>query len=219
MTTAICSCCGQVPEQGSVQLHSRRDIVICYRCLDWLNAKRDKKAAATGGAVRIVGVEPCFSVADVQRAVDHYQRLGFSISYHDEWYAFAHRDDLTIHLAHAGDPATGAGLAWTSSGQRITTTASAKAHTPTPTGTGSASDPRCGDQLQTDPASYHCSVITWRVASWVGGVGNAQSKLAQTRDYPCGDRNRPHIKPNSPLRTAAANACHSSRVRFRTEPL
>ncbi len=107
MTTAICSCCGQVPEQGSVQLHSRRDIVICYRCLDWLNAKRDKKAAATGGAVRIVGVEPCFSVADVQRAVDHYQRLGFSISYHDEWYAFAHRDDLTIHLAHAGDPANG----------------------------------------------------------------------------------------------------------------
>src|SRR6266702_6591008 len=79
-----------------------------------------------------------------------------------------------------GSPATGAGLAWTSSGQRITTTASAKAHTPTPTGTGSASDPRCGDQLQTDPASYHCSVITWRVASWVGGVGNAQSKLAQS---------------------------------------
>ena len=37
------------------------------------------------------------------RAVNHYQRLGFTISYHDEGYAFAHRDDLTIHLAHAGN--------------------------------------------------------------------------------------------------------------------
>ncbi len=103
-TAVVCSCCGETPEHGSVHLHSRRDIVICYRCLDWLNARRDKKARATAGPVRIVGVEPCFSVADVQRAVDHYQRLGFTTSYHDETYAFAHRDGLTIHLAHADDP-------------------------------------------------------------------------------------------------------------------
>lgn len=55
-------------------------------------------------AVRIMGFEPCFSVADVQRAVDHYQRLGFTTSHHNENYAFAHRDHLTIHLAHADDP-------------------------------------------------------------------------------------------------------------------
>jgi hypothetical protein len=28
--------------------------------------------------------------------------LGFSISYHDEGYAFAHRNELTIHLAGPG---------------------------------------------------------------------------------------------------------------------
>ncbi len=54
--------------------------------------------------MRIVGVEPCFSVADVERAVDHYQRLGFTSSYHDESYAFAHRDGLTIHLALPDEP-------------------------------------------------------------------------------------------------------------------
>ena len=56
------------------------------------------------GAVRIVGFEPCFSVADVGRAVHHYELLGFTSSYHDENYAFAHRDDLTIHLAKPDDP-------------------------------------------------------------------------------------------------------------------
>jgi catechol 2,3-dioxygenase-like lactoylglutathione lyase family enzyme len=54
----------------------------------------------------IVGTEPIFTVTDVQRAVEHYQRLGFSTSFHDETYAFAHRDDLTIHLAHRDDPAS-----------------------------------------------------------------------------------------------------------------
>ncbi len=54
----------------------------------------------------IVGTEPIFTVADVQRAVNHYQRLGFSTSLHDETYAFAHRDGLTIHLAQRDDPAT-----------------------------------------------------------------------------------------------------------------
>jgi catechol 2,3-dioxygenase-like lactoylglutathione lyase family enzyme len=54
--------------------------------------------------MRIVGYEPCFRVLDVERAVTHYQRLGFTTSSHDETYAFAHRDDLTIHLAHDDDP-------------------------------------------------------------------------------------------------------------------
>jgi hypothetical protein len=44
-------------------------------------------------------------VVDVERAVDHYGRLGFTISYHDRTYAFAHRDRLTIHLAQPADPA------------------------------------------------------------------------------------------------------------------
>lgn len=41
-----------------------------------------------------------FTVAEVDRAVDHYQKLGLQTSYHDETYAFANRDGtLTIHLA------------------------------------------------------------------------------------------------------------------------
>ena len=44
-------------------------------------------------------------VSDVPRAVAHYERLGFSTSHHDEGYAFAHRNELTIHLAGPGvDP-------------------------------------------------------------------------------------------------------------------
>ena len=54
--------------------------------------------------MKIVGFEPCFRVLDVERAIAHYQRLGFATSSHDESYAFAHRDELTIHLAHDDDP-------------------------------------------------------------------------------------------------------------------
>lgn len=54
---------------------------------------------------RVVSVEPIFVVSDIARAVAHYEQLGFSTSSHDEGYAFAHREDLTIHLAGAGvDP-------------------------------------------------------------------------------------------------------------------
>ena len=53
----------------------------------------------------VVGVEPIFMVSEVARAVTHYEKLGFSTSRHDEGYAFAHRDELTIHLAGPGvDP-------------------------------------------------------------------------------------------------------------------
>jgi predicted enzyme related to lactoylglutathione lyase len=62
----------------------------------------DKRARAA----RVVGVEPIFTIADVARAVEHYERLGFTTSHHDAYYAFAHRDHLTIHLAQADDAAT-----------------------------------------------------------------------------------------------------------------
>lgn len=48
---------------------------------------------------RVVSVEPIFLVSDVAQAVAHYEQLGFSTSRHDAGYAFAHRDELTIHLA------------------------------------------------------------------------------------------------------------------------
>ena len=38
------------------------------------------------------------------RSVAWFERAGFEVSFHDDTYAFAHRDrDLTIHLAQAGE--------------------------------------------------------------------------------------------------------------------
>ena len=40
--------------------------------------------AASGDQVTVMGFEPAFSVLDLDRAVDHYKRLGFTTDYHDE---------------------------------------------------------------------------------------------------------------------------------------
>jgi hypothetical protein len=87
--------------EESVHLLSHSDVAICYRCLDWLNTRRARQVAAHGGWTA-VGLEPIFTVVDVERSVNHYQRLGFETSHHDKTYAFAHRgDNLTIHPAQA----------------------------------------------------------------------------------------------------------------------
>ncbi len=61
------------------------------------------------GAWLVTGFEPIFKVADVARSVAWFERAGFEASFHDDTYAFAHRDrDLTIHLAQAeGDDPPG----------------------------------------------------------------------------------------------------------------
>jgi predicted enzyme related to lactoylglutathione lyase len=104
VTDLVCSCCGRTPETGCVRLHKNRDIMICYWCLDGLNGQRDRQVQATGH-LRVGRVEPIFGVDDVARAADHYERLGFDMSHHDETYAFASwGDDLMIHLANNDDP-------------------------------------------------------------------------------------------------------------------
>jgi len=45
MTMVVCSCCGTMPEHGSVSLLSHSDIAICYQCLDWLNTQRRRTTA------------------------------------------------------------------------------------------------------------------------------------------------------------------------------
>jgi uncharacterized glyoxalase superfamily protein PhnB len=59
----------------------------------------------------VAGFEPIFQVADVTRSAEWFERAGFDVSFHDDTYAFAHRDrDLTIHLARAeGDEIPGHG--------------------------------------------------------------------------------------------------------------
>jgi catechol 2,3-dioxygenase-like lactoylglutathione lyase family enzyme len=112
MAATTCSCCGKTGEP-TVQLHAHREIQICDDCLHWLNAKRNEQMNAHGGAWRAEGFEPIFVVADVARSCDHYAKLGFEISQHDDTYAFAHRDrDLTIHLTNGeeGDVSGGSSL-------------------------------------------------------------------------------------------------------------
>jgi catechol 2,3-dioxygenase-like lactoylglutathione lyase family enzyme len=106
MATGICTCCGETAE--TVQLHAHNEIRICYNCLDWLNRKRDSQIKGHGGGWQVAGFEPIFMVTDITRSTDHYATMGFEIDFHDETYAFAHRDrDLTIHLTLEAQPAPG----------------------------------------------------------------------------------------------------------------
>ena len=101
-----CACC-DLEKPNTAALHCHPEIALCRDCLDWLVRRRDKQDAVSG-PVRIVHDEPIFLVADVARALDHYAKLGFSTDTHDDTYAFAHRDDVTIHLAQAdGRPTAG----------------------------------------------------------------------------------------------------------------
>jgi uncharacterized glyoxalase superfamily protein PhnB len=99
-----CACCEQQLTGGFVRLWPDTNIRICYDCIDWMNSQRDLQTERSGGPVRVVGHEPVFTVIDVERAVEHYQRLGFRTEYHDETYAFAHFGNLTVNLAHDDRP-------------------------------------------------------------------------------------------------------------------
>ena len=79
-------------------------ILIRPLCRRISRCKRNFQSRLYRSLVRVLAAGD-WCESDVPRAVAHYQRLGFSISHHDEGYAFAHRDKLTIHLAGPGvDP-------------------------------------------------------------------------------------------------------------------
>jgi hypothetical protein len=52
-------------ERRPEQLHSRRDINICFGCLDRLNRKRDAQVKGHGGGWMVAGFEPIFAVDDL----------------------------------------------------------------------------------------------------------------------------------------------------------
>src|SRR5215471_4118522 len=104
VTPVVCTCCGESFDQGWGTVWSRKDIVICYTCLDYLNSQRTRQIAILDGLQPLAGFDPVFSVRDVGRAIDHYERLGFSTSRHDDGYAFANWGNLTIHLARDENP-------------------------------------------------------------------------------------------------------------------
>jgi hypothetical protein len=103
-----CTCCSTSVDWW-VRLRSHPDLPICHACLAGLNAQRDGQLQLIAGTWLATGFEPIFKVADVRRSVSWFERVGFEVSFHDETYAFAHRDrDLTIHLAQAdGDEPAG----------------------------------------------------------------------------------------------------------------
>jgi len=93
-----CSCCGQ-PDVDTVHLFSHRDVAVCFRCLDWLCAQRDRRIEARGGGWLALAVEPDFSVRDLDRAADHYVRLGFTESHRDATGVVVSSDrGVRIHL-------------------------------------------------------------------------------------------------------------------------
>jgi hypothetical protein len=98
---ATCMCCSTSVDWW-VRLRSHPDMPICHDCLGGLNGQRDGQLHLMTGSWIVTGFEPSFKVADVTRSVAWFERAGFEVSFHDDSYAFAHRDrDLTIHIAQA----------------------------------------------------------------------------------------------------------------------
>jgi uncharacterized glyoxalase superfamily protein PhnB len=96
-----CTCCSTSVDWW-VRLRTHPDLPICHNCLAGLNGQRDGQQQLIRGTWLVTGLEPIFKVADLARSVAWFQRAGFEVSFHDDTYAFAHRDrDLTIHLAEA----------------------------------------------------------------------------------------------------------------------
>ncbi len=105
---ATCACCSMSVDWW-VRLRSHPDLPICHECLSGLDAQRDGQLQLVRGTWLVTGFEPIFKVSDVARSVAWFERAGFEASFHDDAYAFAHRDlRLTIHLARAeGDEVPG----------------------------------------------------------------------------------------------------------------
>ncbi|HWF17299.1 MAG TPA: VOC family protein [Acidimicrobiales bacterium] len=105
-----CVCCSNSVDWW-VRLRSHPDQPICHGCLGGLTAQRDGQLELIKGTWLVRGFEPIFKVSDVARSAAWFERAGFEVSFHDDTYAFAHRDlRLTVHLAHAeGDDLAGHG--------------------------------------------------------------------------------------------------------------
>ncbi len=100
---AVTCTCGSMTVDWWVRLRSHPDLPICHDCLAGLNGQRDGQLQLMTGSSVVTGFEPIFKVADVARSVAWFERAGFEVTFHDDTYAFAHRDrDLTIHVAQAG---------------------------------------------------------------------------------------------------------------------
>jgi uncharacterized glyoxalase superfamily protein PhnB len=99
-----CRCCEKsVEETNAVRLLHDSNVTICFDCLGWLDKQRDRHDRAHSGGWVVTSHDSIFVVADVQRAVEHYRKLGFEVRFYDEGYAFAEHGSLSIHLQQAAE--------------------------------------------------------------------------------------------------------------------
>ena len=108
-----CTCCEKlVEETNSVQLLHHSDIKICFDCLNWLNMQRDRHVRAHSGGWVVDAYDAIFVVSHLQRATDHYTKLGFEVTAYDDGYAFAEHGKLNLHLQSGEDngPRPGGGI-------------------------------------------------------------------------------------------------------------
>lgn len=110
VVAATCVCCSATVDWW-VRLRSHPDLPICHGCLGGLNAQRDGQLQLAAGKWIVRGFEPILRVADIDRAVVWFERVGFEVTLHLGTYALAHREKgLTIHLAQVeGDELAGHG--------------------------------------------------------------------------------------------------------------
>jgi len=111
--TVSCACCGKsVEETNSVRLLHNADTKICFDCLGWLENQRDRHVGAHSGGWVVTASEPVFVVSDMERAADHYRKLGFEVTFFDDNYAFAEHGSLNLHLDRSEEygPRPGGGV-------------------------------------------------------------------------------------------------------------
>jgi len=105
-TDQACSCCGEARTEAELaRLLCHSDTALCAGCSQWLVEQHGRQ----GPGVGMASLAPVLPVADLPRALAHYEALGFDVeSFPDGGYGFAERGAVNLHLARVDDldPAT-----------------------------------------------------------------------------------------------------------------
>jgi catechol 2,3-dioxygenase-like lactoylglutathione lyase family enzyme len=69
-------------------------------------------SSAPGSQQTFTSIVPRFVVSHLEQALAFYGQLGFRTSIYDEHFAFAERDEVTLHLQCYSDPPKGHSVCW-----------------------------------------------------------------------------------------------------------
>jgi len=94
-TLTACWCCGEERATAElVRLGCHDEVALCDGCVGWLADQRAQR-----GAVGVRRAIPILLTADMRRALEHYEALGFATeSWEGGGYAFLTRGDVELHL-------------------------------------------------------------------------------------------------------------------------